>query len=300
MTHPVASPSPPNQSTTTSPIGLIAGWGRFPILFAEKARERGVPVVCVGIRGLADRKAIEPLVKKFYWSRAAALNGPIRRFKQEGVTRWTMAGKVFKTSLFHPWALFTLMPDLAGIKFWFFRPRRDNRDDTLLLAFIEYYESHGLSCESALEFCPELLVREGILTKRSPTSEEMLDIRFGWEIAKQMGGLDIGQSIMVRKQAVLAVEAIEGTDEAILRAGVLCRRQGFSIIKVAKPDQDMRFDVPAVGPRTIETMRKAGAKVLAIEAGKTILLDELEAIRLADRYGISIVSLPHSPSEVPK
>jgi UDP-2,3-diacylglucosamine hydrolase len=133
-------------------------------------------------------------------------------------------------------------------------------------------------------------VREGILTRRRPTASELKDIEFGWPLAREMGRLDVGQSVMVRERAILAVEAIEGTDRAILRAGELCGHGEFVVVKVAKPLQDMRYDVPTVGKQTIESMRQAGARVLAIEAGRTILIDEEETIALADRYGIAIVS----------
>lgn len=274
---------------TSEPIGLIAGWGRFPVVFAEKAHRMGIPVVCVGIRGLADRRALEPFVKRFFWTRIAAIGIPIRRFKSEGARRWTMAGKVHKTILLSPWKWLTLVPDLRTIRFWYFSRRRDNRDDSLLAHLIAEFESEGLKCESALDLCPEILVKPGTLTKRKPTAAEERDIEFGWTLAKEMGRLDVGQSVMVREQAVLAVEAIEGTDRAILRAGELSRG-GFVVVKVAKPQQDMRFDVPTIGTSTIETLRTAGGKVLAVEAGKTILLDEETTIALADRYGITIVA----------
>jgi hypothetical protein len=178
------------------------------------------------------------------------------------------------------------------LRFWFNHARRDNRDDSVLLNLISEFASDGMNFHSALDFCPELLVRSGTLTRRPPTEQEQLDIKFGWELAKEMGRLDVGQSVAVKERAVLAVEAIEGTDKAIARAGELCRRGGFVVIKVAKPRQDMRFDVPTVGCTTIETMHRAGGQVLAIETGKTIILDEAETVSLADRYGISIVAIP--------
>lgn len=135
-------------------------------------------------------------------------------------------------------------------------------------------------------------MRPGILTRRAPTAREERDIAFGWEMAKEMGRLDVGQSVAVKERTVLAVEAIEGTDRAILRAGELCRAGGFVVVKVAKPRQDMRFDVPTVGCQTIENLRQAGGRVLAIEAGKTIVLDQTETVALADRYGITLVALP--------
>ena len=144
---------------------------------------------------------------------------------------------------------------------------------------------------SVLDFCPELLVKEGILTRRAPTPSEQKDIEFGWALAKEMGRLDVGQSVAVKERATLAVEAIEGTDRCIERAGQFCRAGGWSLVKVAKPQQDMRFDVPTIGITTIENLHKAGARVLAIEAGKTILLDEPQVLALADRYGLSIVAM---------
>jgi DUF1009 family protein len=279
------------------PIGLIAGWGRFPVLFAQKAASHGIPVVCVGIRGMADRAALEPHCIRFYWTRVAALGRPIRCFKREGVRRWTMAGKVFKVKMFSPARWLTLLPDPRMVRFWFFRGRRDNADDTLTLGIIAEFAREGLECTSALDLCPELLVRPGVLTRRPPTAREAADIEYGWHLAKEMGRLDIGQSVAVRDRAVLAVEAIEGTDAAIRRAGELCPTGGFVVVKVAKPQQDMRFDVPTVGPSTIQSIRAAGGRVLAIEAGKTILIDEAATVRLADEAGITIVSKESEDSE---
>jgi len=201
-----------------------------------------------------------------------------------------MAGKIFKSVIHTPWRVFQLFPDWRMIRFWLSSRRKDNRDDNLLLGLIEEFARDGIQFESALDLCPELLVNSGILTRRPLTARESRDIEFGWELAKEMGRLDIGQSVAVKEGAVLAVEAIEGTDQAILRAGQLCRSGGFTVVKVAKPQQDMRFDVPTVGCTTIESMRQAGGRVLAIEAGKTILLDEQETLELADRYGITIVA----------
>jgi hypothetical protein len=177
---------------------------------------------------------------------------------------------------------------------WYRRNRLDNRDDSLLLSVIAEFERDGMEFASALDFCPELLVKEGILTRRRPTASERADIEFGWSMAKEMGRLDVGQSVAVKEKATLAVEAIEGTDRCIDRAGQLCRAGGWTLVKVAKPQQDMRFDVPTIGVTTIENLSKAGARVLAIEAGKTILLDEADVVALADRHGLSIVAIDAS------
>ena len=275
--------------TDRAPIGLIAGAGRFPILFAAKARELGIPVVCIGIAGMADQ-ALEQICSKFFWLRRMSMGFVIRSFVHNGVARWTMAGKYHKKVLFQPWKWVRLLPDWRAFRFWFSRLRRDNKDDSLLLGLIAEFERYGLLCVSALDLCPELLVKEGQLTARAPTPKESADIDFGWGLAREMGRLDIGQSVMIRDRACIAVEAIEGTDSCIQRAGELCGRAGFVVVKVAKPFQDMRFDVPTVGPATVEAMRAAGATALAIEAGKTIIIDESETIALADRYRMAIVA----------
>ena len=275
-------------------MGLLACAGQFPVAFAEKARECGIPVVCVGVIGMAD-PALKELCAEFHWLRRASLGGLIRAFRKGGVGRWSMAGKFHKHLIYHPWRWFRLVPDWRMVRFYFFRKRRANNDDSLLLGLIDEFRAHGLECVSPLDLVPELLVREGVLTRRKPTAAEEQDIAVGWALAREMGRLDIGQSVMIRERAVLAVEAIEGTDRAIERAGELCSRSGFVVVKVAKPGQDRRFDVPTVGTQTIETMRRAGARVLAVEAGQTILLNEAETVALADRYGISITALGDAP-----
>ncbi len=270
-------------------IGLLAGAGRFPIAFADKARSLGIGVVCVGIRELAAPE-LAGKVDRFYWAGVARLGRMIRCFRREGVRRVVMAGKVQKAALLTPWLILRFLPDWRTIRFLFFHRRKDNKDDSLLLGVIDEFAADGIRFESALDLCPELLVNAGTLTKRPPTRSEEADITFGWELAKEMGRLDVGQSVAVKERAALAVEAIEGTDRAILRAGELCPKGGFVVVKVAKPQQDMRFDVPTVGATTIESLHQAGGKVLAIEAGKTILLDADQTIALANRYGLTIVA----------
>jgi DUF1009 family protein len=215
----------------------------------------------------------------------------IRHFKRRRVERAVMAGKIEKRILFDPFRVLRLMPDLRTLHMWYAYARENRKDDTILLAVIREFARDGIIFESALDYAPELLVNHGFLTRRRPTSQQWDDIRFGWEIAKEMGRLDVGQSIVVNDMAVIAVEAVEGTDECIRRAGTLCRRGGFTIVKVAKPQQDMRFDVPTVGVGTLRTMHEAGGRVLAIESEKTIVLDRDEFVMLADKLGIAIVAL---------
>lgn len=279
------------------PIGLIAGSGRFPMTFAEKAHALGLPLVVVGLTCEASPDLARH-ASHFYWAGVAKMGRMVRLFKRHGVQRIVMAGKVSKATFLHqPWKILTLLPDWRTIKFWYYRSRADNRDDTLLLGLIADFADDGLIFDSALNLCPELLVRKGILTRRRPSPLEENDIAFGWDLAKKMGDLDVGQSVAVKERAVLAVEAIEGTDRAILRAGELCRAGGFVVVKVAKPHQDMRFDVPTIGTHTIETLHKAGGRVLAIEANKTIVLDQEQTIALADRHGITIAACDEAVSE---
>jgi len=272
------------------PIGLLAGSGRFPILFAEAARRQGLAVACVGIRYEASEE-LRSLCDSFQLVGVAKLGRMIRVFKRARTKRIVMAGKVTKNVIYTPWRILQLCPDVRTVQWWYRRTRADNRDDSILLSLIAEFERDGMSFASALDFCPELLVKEGILTRRAPTPSEQKDVEFGWALAKEMGRLDVGQSVAVKELATLAVEAIEGTDRCIERAGQFCRSGGWSLVKVAKPQQDMRFDVPTVGVTTIENLQRAGARVLAIEAGKTILLDEPEVLALANRYGLSIIAI---------
>ncbi|MBX7106736.1 MAG: UDP-2,3-diacylglucosamine diphosphatase LpxI [Gemmataceae bacterium] len=284
---PVILPIRPGQGRR---IGLLAGWGRFPVHFAREAKRQGYAVQCVGISGMASEELID-LCDKLQWVPMAQIGRAIRFLKRRRVTEAVMAGKVDKKQLFDPLRIFRLLPDWRTTTMWFRHCTRDKKDDTLLLAVIREFERDGIHFHSALDYCPELLVKHGFLTRRQPTAAQWKDIRFGWEMAKEMGRLDVGQTVIVHDTAVIAVEAIEGTDECIRRAGKLCRRGGLTVVKVAKPNQDRRFDVPTIGTQTLQTMREAGARVLAIEAGMTILLDEAEVLGLADKLGIAIVSL---------
>jgi DUF1009 family protein len=283
---------PPSEHQKS--VGLLACAGRFPLVFAEKARQCGIRVVCLGVPGMAD-PGLKQICSEFHWLRRLSLGFVIRTLRRGGVSRWTMAGKFHKHWLYRPWRWLHFLPDWRMIRFYYSRRRRANNDDSLLLGLIEEFRAAGLDCVSALDLCPELLVREGILTRRRPTEAEERDIAMGWRLAREMGRLDVGQSVMIRERAVLAVEAIEGTDRAIERAGELCAGRPFVVVKVAKPAQDRRFDVPTVGTATIETMHRVGARVLAIEAGQTILLDEEEMIAMANRYGIAVASLRDAP-----
>jgi len=274
-------------------VGLLAGWGRYPFIVAESLRRQGVEVYCLGVSGHAEPELRE-VCDHFEWVGLCRVGRAIRRFQRGGVTEATLAGKIHKVALFQPWRWLKLLPDWTTIRTFaphFLSRRKDCRDDTLLGALVAAFAVQGIHFAPATNYAPELLAGEGILTSRKPSGAQWRDIEFGWQIAKAMGRLDIGQSVAVKDQAVMAVEAVEGTDECIRRAGSRCRGGGFTVVKVAKPQQAMRFDVPTVGRRTLETMRQSGGSVLAIEAGRTILLDEPETIRWANQNGLTIVSL---------
>lgn len=271
-------------------IGLLAGAGRFPLAFARAARQRGLKVYGIGVHGLAS-KELAACCDHFTTAGLGRLGKAIRLYKRAGVRNVVMAGKIEKTELFRPWRILKLLPDRRTLHMWLRYARHDKKDDTILLAVIREFARDGIHFHSALDFCPELLVNHGFLTRRKPSTGQWRDIKFGWELAKEMGRLDIGQTVIVNDTAVIAVEAIEGTDQAIRRAGTLCRRGGFTVIKVAKPQQDRRFDVPTIGLETIQTMHESGGRVLAIESAQTILLDADDVLSLADRLGIAIVAL---------
>jgi UDP-2,3-diacylglucosamine hydrolase len=274
-------------------VGLLAAWGRFPVLVAEALRRQDYHVSCLGVADHADPQLRE-LCQNFEWVGWGRLGGAIRYFERCGVRKAVMAGKFHKVLMYQPRVWLHHLPDWKFIKtfYRFFVTReRDRRDDTLLGTLAAAFAAEGITFHPATDYAPELLVKPGQIAGRPPSAAQQKDIEFGWGIAKQMGGLDIGQSICVKDQAVLAVEAIEGTDACILRAGELCKHGGFTIVKVAKPEQDMRFDVPTVGVRTLRTMVSAGARVLAIEGGRTILLDDDEFRQFAAYHKLSVIAL---------
>jgi DUF1009 family protein len=275
-------------------LGLLAGWGRFPVAVAEAAQRRGFEVFCLGIRDHADSEALRPICRDYREIGLARLGATIRYFRGRGITQATMAGKIHKVRLFQRFAWLKHIPDWKCLKTFyphFIRGTRDRRDDTLLTAIVEAYAADGITLSPATDFAPELLVKLGHLAGPDLSESQQADIQFGWRIAKDLGRLDIGQTVAVKGQTVLAVEAIEGTDACIRRAGELCTSGGFTVVKVSKPQQDMRFDVPTVGMHTLDSLAAAGAKVLAIEAGKTILVDQQECLRRANDLRLTIVAL---------
>jgi DUF1009 family protein len=282
-------------------VGLLAGWGRYPLIVAEELRRQGREVYGLGVLDHADPE-LAKICNGFRWLGLAKFGTAVRFFRRHGVTEATMAGKIHKVVLFQKGMILRQLPDLTTIRTFvphFLTRRKDCRDDTLLMAIVELFARRGIRLAPATDYAPELLVKQGQLTRRGPTPAQVKDIEFGWRMAKEMGRLDVGQSVAVKNQAVLAVEAVEGTDQCIRRAGSLCSAGEFTVVKVAKPQQDMRFDVPTVGLLTLESLLEAGGRVLAVEAGRTIFVDQPAVVEFADRNGLVIVALTHPPADEP-
>jgi DUF1009 family protein len=274
-------------------VGLIAGWGRYPLIVAQALKSSGHDVYCLGVKDHAD-PALARICDRFGWMGLAKIGRAIRFLRRHGCRDATMAGKIHKVRLYQPWAWIKHLPDWRGVRTFyphFVSRTKDRRDDTLLTAIVDAFAADGIAFNPATDYAPELLVKQGQQTLLAPTAAQSKDIAFGWNLAKEIGRLDVGQCVVVKDQTVIAVEAIEGTDACIRRAGDLCRGGGFTVVKTAKPQQDMRFDVPTVGVWTLESMAAAGGKVLAIEAGRTILVDEADFIRFANEHRIAVVAL---------
>jgi DUF1009 family protein len=283
-----------NPQSAIQTFGLVAGWGRYPVVVAEALKRQGFRVVCLGIAGHADRAALSAVCDEFQSIGVAKIGRQIRYFRSRGVTHATMAGKVFKTLLFQRFAWLKNLPDWTCVRTFFphfITKTKDRKDDTMLTAVVEAYARGGVTLAPATDFAAELLVKPGSLGGPKPSWAQRKDIEFGWRLAKEMGRLDVGQSVAVKGLAVLAVEAVEGTDACIHRAGQLCPSGGFTVVKVAKPQQDMRFDVPTIGIGTLESLAAAGGRVLAIEADRTIVIDREEVAAFAQRHGISLVAV---------
>lgn len=263
-------------------VGIIAGGGTFPLLVADAAKRRGCFTVAVAHEGETD-PSLEKHVDELVWVRLGQLGRLIRAFHSRGITRVMMAGTIAKRRMFG-----RLRPDLKGLAIM--SRMAIFHDDGILRNVSREMEKEGILVIPSTCFLPELVAPTGVLTRRKPTKEEISDVRFGWRMAKELGRLDIGQCVVVRSRTVLALEAMEGTDETIRRGGRIAREKAV-VVKVSKPSQDLRFDVPSVGPVTIRIMKEVKASVLAVESGKTLMFERPAMIRLADEAGIAIISV---------
>ncbi|MCK5306909.1 MAG: UDP-2,3-diacylglucosamine diphosphatase LpxI [Candidatus Omnitrophica bacterium] len=263
-------------------LGLIAGNGRFPIAAAVSAKKRGIKITAVAFIGETS-KSLEKLVEKIFWIRIGELAKLFEIFERENIKEAIMAGQIRPIHLFKPW----IKKD-AALKS-FLRRVRDRRGDSLLESIAEELSKKGIKLLDSSFLLSESLAEEGELTARVPTADEWENIKFGKIIVKEIAGLGIGQTIIVKNKAILAVEAIEGTDKAIRRA-VRLGGSGAIVVKASRPNHDMRFDIPVIGLKTLKVLKKAKIKVLAVEAGKTLLIDKQKFLKEADRLNISIIA----------
>ena len=261
-------------------LGLIAGNGNFPLIFTKHAQKKGEKVVAIAIYDETD-KEIENIADKTYWANVGQLSKIIEILKKENITRCVMAGQVKHTKLF------SIKPDFRAISL--LAKLKSKTADPILSAVCDELKQEGIEFLPSNIYLSNFLAKEGILTKTKPDKSQKEDISFGYGIAKEISRVDIGQTVCVKDKSIIAVEAMEGTDECINRAGKIA--DNFVVVKVARPKQDMRFDIPIVGIKTIETLKESKVSVLAVEADKTIILEIDEVIKKADEYGICVVAV---------
>ncbi len=265
-----------------SKIGIIAGGGQFPLLFAEAARKEGRVIAIVGHKG-ETHPELERIADSFCWVKLGQLGKIIKFFKKEGVEETVFLGTITKTKIFRD-----ILPDWKGLTLW--NKIDIKQDDAILRALAGELEREGIKVLESTIYLQDMLFPKGILTKKKPSTDQLADIRFGWSMCRAIGRLDIGQCVVVRDQTVLAVEAIEGTDAAIKRGGSLGKEKAV-VVKVRKPNQDFRFDLPAIGLTTLESMLEARASVLAVEAGQSLLFDREQMVHQANKAGLVIVGI---------
>lgn len=273
------------------PLGLIAGEGVFPLLVARGARSAGRRIVCAALATNAWPE-LERECDQFRWVGMLRLGQWARMLKSAGCHEAIMCGRVQKSRMYHRWRYLSYIPDLRTARLYFTTLRRDKRDHAVLAAVADELAKDGITLIDSTRYCADQLATPGVMTSRQPTEAQWEDIRFGWELCRNISSMDIGQSIAVIDKDVIAVEAVEGTNAMIERAGQYCRSGGWTLIKVANAQQDMRMDVPTVGTTTIEKLAAARAGCLVLEVGKTILLEKSKVLELADRLKIAVVGWP--------
>ncbi len=270
-------------------LGLIAGEGKMPIYIARKATERGYEVYVTGLKGNAAAGDYKGICTEFKPFRLGQVGAGLQFFKDHGVKTVVMAGRVQHTSIF-----MNLMPDKRGLAF--LASLKSMQTKHILTRLIEEFAKEGISFENSALFLDDFFPGKGVLSKRQPTPEEQKTIDYGFTIAKQIAALDIGLTCVVSQQAVIAVEGMEGTDRCIARAGELYKKSAekdtsVAVVKVARPNQDMRYDLPVVGTRTLKSVHKAGFSILAFEAGKTLVMDVDEVVALANKLNLCLVAV---------
>jgi len=282
----------PNANAQLRGWGLIAGNGRFPFYVLEGARSQGIEMAVIALKEEASPE-LEKIAKRLHWVSLGELSKTIELLQQEGVTQAVMAGQVKHNKIFS-----AIRPDWKLAKLLFSLPRKNT--DALIGAVARVLEEEGIRLVDSTLFLRPLVPEPGVLTRRTPNEHEAEDIAYGIGVARQIAGMDIGQTVVIADRACVAVEAMEGTDETIARAARITGGKPLVVVKVSKPGQDMRFDVPVVGLPTIEQMKSAGVTALAVDAGRTLLFDREKLIELADAAGIAIEAIPTGATTEPK
>jgi hypothetical protein len=270
------------------PMGMVAGSGRLPFLVARGIRNAGRRVVMVGLKGWASRRLIS-LADDFTWSGPTRLGRHISFFHSHGAREAILIGGVRKKDMYLRFRLLRYWPDPRTARLWYLRLRKDKRDNAVLLGVAEEFRKEGITLVAGVNYCTEHLATEGQMTARGVPASLTQDVEFGWRIARACAEMDVGQSVAVKERDIIAVEAMEGTDAMIRRAGELCPAGGWVMVKVARPAQDMRFDVPTIGPQTMRNLKDHGCACLVVEAGRTVVADKPVTLALADKLGIAVV-----------
>ena len=270
------------------PVGLVAGAGRLPFLVADGVFKASRPLVIVALSGLGSRRLAE-LADVFTWSGLARVGKWISFFHAHDVREAILIGGVRKRDMYLPLRFLRYIPDPRTARLWYRTLRKDKRDNAVLLGVANEFRKEGIELVGSPKYCKEHFAEEGLMTRTPVPRRAQEDVEFGWRIARSSADLDIGQTVAVKERDIIAVEAMEGTDAMIRRAGRVCRVGAWTMVKVARPEQDMRFDVPTVGPHTIRNLKDAGCTCLVLEAAKTLIADKPATLALADRCKIAVV-----------
>ena len=279
------------ETTLTAGWGLIAGNGRFPFLVLEGARSQGIEMAVVALKEEASPE-LEKAAKRLHWVSLGELSKAIEWMQREGVQRAVMAGQVKHSKIFS-----SIRPDWKLAKLLLSLPRKNT--DSLIGAVAKVLEEEGIQLVDSTLFLKPLLPGVGVLSRRAPNEHEAADIEYGMGVARHISAMDIGQTVVVADRACVAVEAMEGTDETIVRAARFANGKPLVVVKVSKPGQDMRFDVPVVGLPTVECMKQAGATALAVDANRTLLFDRVKLMEMADAAGIAVQAFPPAEAAEP-
>jgi len=277
------------DTTIVAPLGLLAGQGDLPLATARGMRAAGHKVICCAFAGHARIDELRPLCDRLKIVGLLRLNQWIRTFKRHGCREAVMVGRVGASEMHARFHLFRYVPDWRAARVWFVRTRHDKRNDRLLAAVAAELESGGIRLIDGRPFVPENLATAGVMSRTQPTAAIQADIDFAWTLTRRANELLIGQALTCKDRSIIAVEAVEGTDRLIERTGQFCKRRGWVLCKASNPQQDMRFDVPTVGPATVELLHKHGGGALVLEAGRTIMLERQKLLARADELGVVVM-----------